>query len=82
VALLVAPRHATEPEREEEVTLESEELGGQFAVGSLQAFLLRDRGVVVSNLGGHTNKEFEREVVGGLECFGALTQVSGDVKGI
>jgi hypothetical protein len=56
VALLVAARHSTESVGEEEVTLESQELGGEFAVGTFEYLLHRDRGVVVGDLGRHTPK--------------------------
>jgi hypothetical protein len=75
-------RDPAEPVREEEVALESQELGREFTVLSLQHLLHRDRGIVVGDLGGYTAEELERFVVGGLEGLGALAREGRDEEGV
>jgi len=64
------------------VALEAQELGGEFAVRSLQHLLHRDRGVVVGDLVGTPPEELERVVVRRLEGLGALAWEGQDEEGV
>lgn len=64
------------------MTLESQELGGEFAIGSLEDLLHRDGGVVVGDFCRYALEELERAVVGRLEGLGALAWKCSDEEGV